>query len=89
MKGCDNMSDKKRNQHAFNLFKLLSLIIVSSCLEVLELTINVGGTRRRLFLYAQVPEMVEYLIWSALLLFFGALIWYIAERYESKRRGKK
>ena len=83
------MSKEKRNMHVFNLFKLLSLIIISSCLEVLELTINVGGSTKRLFLYAQVPIMVEYLVWSVGLLVGGIVIWYINERYEEKRNMKK
>ena len=83
------MSKEKRNMHVFNLFKLLSLIIISSCLEVLELTINVGGSTDRLFLYAQVPIMVEYLVWSVGLLVGGIAIWYINERYEEKRNMKK
>ena len=83
------MSKEKRNMHVFNLFKLLSLIIISSCLEVLELTINVGGSTERLFLYAQVPIMVEYLVWSVGLLVGGIIVWYINERYEEKRNMKK
>ena len=79
------MNDKKRKLHAFNLYKLLSLIVITSCLEVLELTLNKGGTRERLFLYEQVPIMVEYLIWSFALLILGAIIWYIVEFYENKK----
>ncbi len=80
------MLDKKTNMHIFNQYKLLALIIISACLQVLELTINRGGTRERLFLYEQVPLMVEYLIWSLILLLGGVIIWYIAIRYSEKQK---
>ena len=80
------MLDKKTNMNIFNQYKLLALIIISACLQVLELTINRGGTRERLFLYEQVPLMVEYLIWSLILLLGGVIIWYIAIRYSEKQK---
>ena len=79
------MKKEKRRMHAFNLFKLLSLIIITSCLEVLELTVNKGLTRDDIYLFSQVPDMVEYLLWSLGLLIVGIIIWYITEAKEDKK----
>ena len=83
------MNKKKRRMHVFNLFKLLSLIIVSSCLEVLEVLINKGATKGNLYLFSEVPLMVEYLLWSLGLLTVGIIIWYIYEGFEDKKDASK